>query len=315
MSPQERKTASTAISEKWDKLKNDIHKQVDAALTPQHLQALHELTFRHSVFWNLTLNYASYAETLALTAAQKEKLHQLQSDVEDREKRQLKEETAKALAELSPAQRVAFRKSVLDPRNQPTILSTGGRMTLIESGPVDATSFAYVSTPADRTFVVPGYAELGQEHVRKELKLGAEQTKQLLEISHKRDKLVQKEREEAKNLSPEEQEKSRAALRARRIQWESDACKEIEGVLTPQQLTALAEIKIAEPPGWYALQTPSALELLTPSDEQKAAWKRLAAESQESGRKAFLENTEKALTILTPLQQQKLRERMEREGE
>jgi predicted phage gp36 major capsid-like protein len=145
------------------------------------------------------------------------------------------------------------------------------------------------------------------------LKLSAEQTKQLLEISHKRDKLVQKEREEAKSLSGEEQEKSRAALRARRIQWESDACKEIEGVLTPPQLTALAEIKIAEQ-GGYVLQRPTTLELLGPSDEQKAAWKRLAAESQENGRKAFLERTDKALAILTPLQQQKLREKMEREG-
>jgi hypothetical protein len=93
----------------------------------------------------------------------------------------------------------------------------------------------------------------------------------------------------------------------------SEARRQIEGLLTAEQLTTLKDI-IFSSSAIASLMDARFREELQLNDQQKAALDRFGRETSEVGRRVPREIFTKGFALLTPEQQQKLREEVDRRG-
>lgn len=167
---------------------------------------------------------------------------------------------------------------------------------------------------------VPGYAALASASVQEELGLSEEQKQKLREISEAYRKEVQegwrREWEKIRHLSPAEQQKHWAEQRETlaRLGKERVAAvrKKVEAVLTPQQLYQLQEINFRNQAA-VMLNNPGTLDRLEATPEQKERLRKIREELQEKIHKLQRQSFEESFQLLTPEQQQKLREMATRE--
>jgi Spy/CpxP family protein refolding chaperone len=154
---------------------------------------------------------------------------------------------------------------------------------------------------------IPGFLALGAEHVQKELALTSRQRRQLREISDRYQAKVRDINEALQRLSPEERELRLDALRERTRKDIAAIRKQVVEVLTPRQLESYETIdfRSAVP---AVLVTPRLLDVLGATDGQKARLRQLRDDIEVKFRQVQEEATDKTLQILTPRQQQKLKE-------
>jgi len=172
--------------------------------------------------------------------------------------------------------------------------------------------------------MVPGYWILGQESVQDEIGLSDEQKEKLQAIGKKYYEQVrqgyqrqtavkwQELSEEERKQKLEEMRKRAAEAQKKRQEITDSLTKQVEEVLTAEQLSALKDIEFRQRAG-YMLRNSRVLEAIGASKRQQARLEKnrqqLNAKMRELQRKAG----EKALEILTPEQIEKLR-KLHQEG-
>jgi|GEM_PF-7067926 len=167
---------------------------------------------------------------------------------------------------------------------------------------------------------LPGFAALASASVQKELGLSEEQKHQLKHIADQYRKETQEawrqEWEKIRHLSPAEQQKHWAAQRdhlARRGKERVAAFrKKMEAVLTPQQLHQLREINFRNRAA-AILNNPGTLERLKATPDQKERLRKLREELQEKIYQLQRQTFDESFQLLSPEQQQELREMATRE--
>lgn len=167
---------------------------------------------------------------------------------------------------------------------------------------------------------VPGYGVLSSASVQKELGLSRQQRQALLDIASQYRKEIQEswrqEWEKIRHLSPAEQQKHWAAQRdtlARRGQERIAAVrKKVEAVLTPQQIQQLKEINFRIRAA-AMLDNPATLDRLHTTPEQRERLRKLREELQEKIYQLQRQAFEESFQLLSPQQQDKLREMATRE--
>jgi len=172
--------------------------------------------------------------------------------------------------------------------------------------------------------MVPGYWMLSQESVQKEIGLSDEQKEKLKAIGKKYYEQVrqgyqrqsaikwQELSEEERKQKMEEMRKKSAEAYKKRQEITDALTKQVEEVLSAEQLSALKDIEFRQRAG-YMLRNSRVLEAIGVNKKQQARLEKnqqqLNAKMRELQRKAG----EKAFEILTPEQMEKLR-KLHKEG-
>lgn len=154
---------------------------------------------------------------------------------------------------------------------------------------------------------IPGYYLLRMEHVQRELGFSEEQKQKLDQITKQYYEDSRQDWSGLRDLSPEERQKKMADIREKTTKRMEALRKQTEELLLPHQLKQLKEIdfRMRAP---AALANPRTLEQLGATEEQKEQLRLLREQTQEKTRQLQQEMVEKALQVLTPGQQEKLRE-------
>jgi hypothetical protein len=181
---------------------------------------------------------------------------------------------------------------------------------------------------------LPAYRELNSDAVRKQVGLGVAQEKRLREISDKHGKdwekaALENERAYEKflpggvapgTMTPEQQAKFAAYEREmRELQRRSEeslkeVARQIEAVLTPQQLAGLKEMTSRRRAASAVLSAEFQKKIAV-TDPQKARLRQIAEEFVKQSESSSAAAPERALAVLTTAQQQKLREELDRRDE
>lgn len=162
LSPDEKKSAGS----RWEgQQRKTLQKQFGKVLMPEQMQIFNRLTFlttaRERFFWPPT-----YQE-LALTKEQEDQVRLVRDEHRRREKQNMRETAAKAMAVLSPQQQARLRGEELGP--------LFGRFVL---------PYLNVEGQTKRVYLVSldPYPDFSEEEVQKELGLSAAQQQQVQEL-------------------------------------------------------------------------------------------------------------------------------------
>lgn len=154
---------------------------------------------------------------------------------------------------------------------------------------------------------IPGFYMLRQEYVQKELELTDEQRQKLQELGKKYYEDIRRDWTGLRDLSAEQRKAKYAEIRAENQKRTEALRKEMEKVLSPQQLDALKQINLRSR-GPYALQNPRILDQMGVTAQQKERLRKLREEYQERTRQLQRESFEKCLEVLTPEQRKQFEE-------
>ena len=142
---------------------------------------------------------------------------------------------------------------------------------------------------------------LAETPVRERLDLSAEQEKQLQSVMA--------------NCAAIAEERLSGETQPSKLEpdWETDAKKQVEAILTPQQLTALNEINFRRQVA-LALSYPEKRKTVEITTRQAAGLKRLDKENLKHLHRIDRETLAKAISILSPRQREQLRVEIDRRG-
>ncbi len=299
-----------------DQLAGDCRKQIEAVVTPQQLEAYKKAVLPLIAFE--MLDRPESRKTIGVAGRQEEKLQQIfkessqqraQPPTPDEAKRMEQAKNA-VLDALSPQQREKLRSQVQQSiRNDEEstlayFIGTYSGMPIFSGGPIDA---------GERwaPMVLPFYSELTETAIAQRLGLNADQRKQLAAIEREHRGEVEKLAGEIKKLSPDQRKRPDVQQRALRM---LEAVRQrTEAVLSPQQLAALKEI-VFRRRAFSTLADPKAAVKIGLNDQQKAAVKRINEEPANKYDRILREAARKLIGVLTPQQQDKIREVMDRQG-
>jgi Spy/CpxP family protein refolding chaperone len=153
-----------------------------------------------------------------------------------------------------------------------------------------------------------GVGILGFEQVQRELKLTEEQTQKLREISR-----TAMARRPTSVLLAGMSREERLAKQADLLKLDLEDEEKAKAVLSPQQLAQVKEIGFR----MYvqrAMYGERIFDAIGASEDQKAQLRKLGEEFQDKVTKVQQETVESAMKVLTPEQQKKLREMMEKQS-
>ncbi len=177
--------------------------------------------------------------------------------------------------------------------------------------------FGFVSRDSASLLV---YRELADPDVRAKLALRAEQQAKLQAILVSSGAVAEKifdlyEPKRPAKLSPAEQKSKLAEYRRKLEELGREIIREIDATLTPQQLASLKKIASQERAiESLARRDRVLLEYLHATAEQEAKLRKVFEEYQTMGLESYSPTGEKAWAILTPEQQKKLEETLDRNG-
>ena len=154
---------------------------------------------------------------------------------------------------------------------------------------------------------LPGYTQLRQPHVQKELELVDEQKEKLQKIAADYAKTMRQDWAGYRDKSPEERQKMMADYREKQKKQTELIRKQVEKVLLPQQLDTLKEVDFrARARNLLMNQWMTGRLELTEKQKKKLSENR--EQLQEKIRQLQRESLDKSLKLLTPEQMKKLRE-------
>jgi hypothetical protein len=262
---------------------------------------------------------------LGVTTEQEGQLRLVREEANRRAKRDFHEIRDKLLTVLTPQQQAQLQAATLGPHR----LGDDRTLAVVAVGETKVR----VPTPSP-------YPDLSKQRVQEELDLNAIQRKQVREILGGSPNLTHKLVRELQSLPPEERKiemrgggfaasgrgskekleklQAEADKRRRKSQAEyerhplvkmcSELRKQFEAVLTPDQLAAYKDMAVRNI-ATTALRDSRVQDRVGASDEQKAALQRILDESLVNYRQSNREMGQKMLKVLTPPQQEKLRQR------
>ncbi|MEN6365627.1 MAG: hypothetical protein ABFC88_02300 [Thermoguttaceae bacterium] len=287
LSPEEQQAQVKAWAGKsapWrQQLDNEVCRQIEAVLTPQQLQTLKDFSFPR------------YAVGLLYDAKVRQEIG-VQPDQENRFRRIAKERIARFQA--ASMERAEKQWSMLTPEQQAALPDVVKRQ-----GPTSAVLSIAWELGFQLDAFVPGYPMLAEEPVRERLALSTEQQKQLQSIMA--DSAARKEKERQERFSRTAQSSQSPP------DSEADAKKQVEAILTPQQLKTLNEINFRRQVA-LALGYPEKRKTVGITAQQEADFQRLDKETHEQLFRIDQEMLGQAMQILTPHQRQQLREEIDR---
>ena len=288
LSPEEQQAQAKAWAGKtppWrQQLANEVCRQIEAVLTRQQLQTLKDYSF----------------PTLAIGFLYDAKVrHQigLSQDQEGRFRRIAKERLARfQTVTMGRAEKLW---GILTPQQQAALPGLVKRQ-----GPTSAAlSIGWEFGFFEIEKMVPDYPMLSTAPARKRLVLSADQEKRLDAIMAEVAARNDKERQE------------RAAGRTQPVpatsDAEADAKKEVEAVLSPQQLATLNEINFRRQVT-LALGYPEKRKTVGITPQQEAEFQRLDKETHEQLYRIDREMLGQAMKILTPRQRRQLQTEVDR---
>ena len=161
---------------------------------------------------------------------------------------------------------------------------------------------------------IPGFLALGIEQVQKELALTSRQKRLLRDISDRYQAKTQEINEAFQRLRPEERELRIEAMRERARKNVAAIRRQVSEVLTRQQLESYETIdfRLQVP---AVLGNPRLLDAIGATDGQKARLRQLRDGLEDKFRQLQREAADKTLQILTPRQQEKLKEEFKKQGQ
>ncbi len=163
---------------------------------------------------------------------------------------------------------------------------------------------------------LPGFWQLRQEHVRKDLELVPEQIEKLEKLGKEFAEEQRKDYASYRdwgNLSQEERQAKYKELQERRRERNKEYVEKVEKVLLPHQLEALSEINLRTV-GYHMLYQPRIIEAVGITKEQQAKIKQIREEWMEKQKEMHKEMMEKQLSVLSKEQVQKLKEQLKTRG-
>jgi Spy/CpxP family protein refolding chaperone len=287
LSQEEQQTQVKAWAGKsapWrQQLDNEVCGQIAAVLTPQQLQTLKDYSF------------PAHAIGLLYDAKIRQEIG-FGPEQEDRLRRLAKERLARS-QEVS-MERAEQQWDILTPQQQAALPEV-----VKHQGPTSAVLSIAWDLGFDLDNIVPGYPMLGESPVRKRLGLSAEQEKQLHVVMA--DSAAKKEKARQERFSRTAQPSQSPP------DSEADAKKQVEAILTPQQLTMLNEINFRRQVA-LALGYPEKRKTVGITAQQAADFQRLDKEAHEQLYRIDRKMLGQAMQILTPHQRQQLQEEVDR---
>ncbi len=314
--PKERPAKLAEIDATATQLVKDYRKRAEALLTGKQMTKLKHIVLRKSVAMLLV---PQEREKIGLTDEQAKQLLRLGDERDARAREQvtrtpriLRELAAQSLAVLNPQQR---QKLMLYVDGQPALVDT-----IVSTFPPPNVNVGRAGGgPSDAPPMILGHSR----ELRKELGLSAGQVARLktltveyLACSAK----LQDFFDQIQTLPPKERKTAWAENERKRHEMEKDTRKQIDKVLTPQQLAALQK-SILDDAATTALASSWMLKHIDASAEQQRALRRLGDTQEETNRKdaqLFRETDTKfgedSLKVLTLRQQEVFQEEVERLG-
>ncbi|WP_146531223.1 hypothetical protein [Novipirellula artificiosorum] len=265
------------------KLDNKIRVQIESVLTPQQLQTLRDFSFpRYAVG---SLYDAETRREIDVSPHQEDQL------------RRIAEERLALLQAVSIDQ-AGKQWGMLTPVQQASLPE------LVKcQGPTSAILSIAWELGFDLDRLVPGYPMLAAAPVREHLGLSAAQEEQLNAITE--ESAARRENTRQEKLS------GKAATSDTLSKWEATAKLQVEAILTPRQLATFNEIEFRRKAA-LALGYPEKREKVGMTEQQFAAFQRLDKETHQRRYRIDCEMLARALGSLSPRQQERLREKIDR---
>jgi hypothetical protein len=275
---------------------NDIRKEIEAVLTPGQLRTLKDLSF------------PLYAIGLVFDAATRQEIGFSQGQ-EDRFRGVVKERFRRFQQEWLGRNEKVW--SLMSPQQQKELPAVVKRQ-----GPTSAVLSLAGELGFDLDAMAPGYPMLAEAPVRERLKLDTDQEKRLLAVmadaAQKRESVSAKMLDEARRRVAGEKLPSKAGS-SQESDLLEEGKKQIEAILTPQQLTDLKEIDFRRAVV-LALGYPEKRKAVGITEQQEADLARINKETDEQLYRIDREMMGQAIKILSAQQQQKLREKIDERG-
>ncbi len=317
----------------WEQ-RRKIRKQVEEIFTPKQTEILNELARQTTAFRYFSDPESEVLAKLGMTQQQQDNLRSLRKEMDNRARQQREEQTDKTLAVLDPQQRAQLREEAFGSdwpdSYQQVIIEVGGDVGTI-----------YV--PGWHP-----HPDLTKEDVCEELRLSPQQHSQVQELLGGASNLTEKLVEHWQKLSPAQRKKMKEpatlkvggssagsfrsddereiweaqledkARKARREQWaqrrqdpmvraNAKLVRQFEAILIPEQLARYKDMsfrnRIHE-----GLVDRIILKKIGATDRQIGALDRLSENALEWYHRLTREMGGRMLKVLTPAQQQKLRE-------
>lgn len=284
LSPEEQ----TAEVKKWagkpspwrQQLDNQIRSQVESVLTPSQLQTLKDYSFCMRAVG--LLYRATIRQEIGFSPEQEKRLrHTIRERLARFQKVSLKR-AENIWAELTPKQQSMLPEVVKRQGPTSAVLSMAWEL-----------GFDFNC--------VPDYPMLTESPVRECLGLSVEQEEQLQALMANCGARAQKRLPSKKQPSKPEPD------------WEADAKKQVEAILTPQQLTMLNEINFHRQVA-LALCYPEKSKKVGITAQQTAEFQRLDKENLKHLYCIDDEALAKVMKMITPRQREKLRDEIKRNG-
>ena len=271
-------------------------KAVEEILSRQQVEACKKWEFPDLAY--AMLRHPEFLTLIGATPEQREQLAEIQRQRERQRQAQDKRRGEQMLAVLSPQQQAKLRAEIQrseDAAANNTTTITGGTIEL--GDPFETGAPGPSDEFPDIGWGVPAYGELTSGATRKQLGFTAAQESAWQEIT------ANERKERGRTPEGSEQWKRRR----------SEFCRQVEGLLTPQQATALKETRLR---GWLDVlaQDPELMKKLAITEGQKVRLRRVSAAGGEGSTAAERDAKQKSLALLTAAQRQKLREELDRRG-
>ncbi len=314
---QELAKIQTAFQAKGSDLAKGCRKQIEAVLTPQQAEAYRQGKLDFETFNGMLLQN-EYGNRFGITfdREQRQKLDAVKKDFLQKSDQKIERFITALLAVLSPRQRELLRPEV-----EKRILAIEDSLwsTALQSGPVDVGNglmLNAVAPEAKNANMVQAERELGYKPVADKVGLNAAQQKQFSVIDAEHQKKTEEFVGEVRKLSPDQRKQPEVREKAARMRAETR--RQIQDLLTPQQRGTLREYEFREwlpillqetalpEESFGSVKSPGVQKRIALNDEQVASLRRVFKDYEIGEERSYRETGRRAFDVLTPQQQEKM---------
>jgi Spy/CpxP family protein refolding chaperone len=291
--------------ERDERNKTEMHKKVEAVLTPQQLQKAKDLAYPELMFDKL--HDPKTLHEIGLSEQQKDQVRALCLET-SRKHQKAAFDRAETWASIFTAEQQDKLRDEAQRRVDKAVADREAGRRLFGG----ATNLAAVLSIGDES-CFPAQPELVCAMVRKRLQITAEQERRLSEL------VAKTQAREAELMKPltAQHNPDWATYNARQEDVHKQLYKEnrqqIDAILTPQQLSALKEFVLMRATA-FALFDRDTLTMIGATDQQRAKLRQAFDQASKACSSVFEQASQQALKLLTPRQHELFHEKFDREG-
>ena len=287
--------------EKWRaQNKKDTRKKIEALLTPEQLQTVKDLAYPELAFSEL--QDAKTLQRIGTTAEQEEKLRDLHVETSRLHQQVVFDKAEQWPSIFSPEQQAKLREEAQRRIDKEVAARRAGNRF-----GCSATGLAAVLLIGDENRI-PSHPELACALVRKRLKFSEDQERRLCDVVAKlparemelMKSALNKSATKQNDLSTAEYDKlCNQLLMENRKQLVEENRKQIETILTPQQLSALNDFLLHKEMA-TALFGQDTLKTIGATEQHRAKLRQLFEEARKEEDRIWREASRRAVNLLTP---------------